>query len=269
MNHDAFVRQNEAGIPHYTCEALENIEGLRHGFSTRHGGAGSTAESSFDLGHAPWDASEITRDNRRRFLSALHLEDMNLATLNQIHSDRFIIIRENCGQGNLLEGDALVTRMKGVALAVLVADCLPVLVADPVTRVIAAIHAGWKGILARIVEKTIAGMRHSFGVAASDLIVAIGPGIRSCCFEVDRAVVDLFEKTCCTESMAKPHPDHDGKWLLDLRAALDVQFSGSGINQKNIFDVDACTCCNTREFFSYRGEGARAGRMMAVIALDS
>jgi polyphenol oxidase len=269
MNHDAFIRRQKAGIPYFACSALENISGLHHGFSTRHGGVSSISESSFDLGQAPWAVTEITRDNRRRFISALHLEEMALATLHQVHSGNFIIIREKNGQGNPSEGDALITQVKKVALAVMVADCLPVLVADPVARVIAAIHAGWKGILAHVVEETIAGMKNSLGVRESDLIVAIGPGIRTCCFEVGREVVDLFKKYYCGESFAKPHPDHPEKWLLDLRAALDVQFAASGINKKNVHDLEACTCCNTEEFFSYRSEGARAGRMMAIIAMDS
>lgn len=262
MNHDAFIRRKEAEIPYYVCKDLQNINGLYHGFSTRHGGANPVAESFFDLG-------EAARDNRRRFLSALHLADMNLITLRQIHSGKFIIIREKCSQGIPTEGDALVTQVKNVALAVMVADCLPVLVADPVTRVSAAIHAGWKGILAGIFEKTIAGMRHSFGVRESDLIVAIGPGIRSCCFEVGSDVVDLFDKAYPAHPLAIPHPVHRGKWLLDLRAALNVQFSSSNIHKEKIFDLETCTCCNTQEFFSYRCEGYSAGRMMAVIGMDS
>jgi polyphenol oxidase len=269
MNHDAFIRRIEAGIPYYTCSALEKISGMHHGFSTRHGRAGSSSEFSFDLGQAPWSISEMTRENRRRFISALHLEEMALATRRQVHSDKFIIIREKCDQGNPSEADALITQVRKVALAVMVADCLPILMADPVTRVIAAVHAGWRGILARIVEATISGMKNSFGVRESDLIVAIGPGIRSCCFEVGRDVFDLFEKTFRGTSLAKPHPDHPEKWLLDLRAALDIQLSSSGINKTSIYDLGACTCCNTKEFFSYRREGARAGRMMAVIAMDS
>jgi polyphenol oxidase len=269
MNHDAFIRRKEGGIPYYACRALENIGGLRHGFSTRHGGVSPAAESSFDLGQAPLAISGTTRDNRRRFISALHVEGMNLTTLRQAHSDKFIIIREKRGQGNPLEGDALVTNVKKAALAVVIADCFPILVADPVTRVIAAIHAGWRGILARIVEKTIAGMRHSYGIRESDLIIAIGPGIRSCCFEVGHEVIELFEKDYSGESFAKPHSDHPGKWLLDLRAALDAQFSSRGINKENVYDLEICTCCNTQEFFSHRSEGNRAGRMMAVIALDA
>ena len=269
MNHDAFIRREESGIPYYACRALENISGLHHGFSTRHSGVGHGVESSFDLGQSPRDASKSTCDYRRRFLSALHLDNMNLATLRQVHSDRFIIIKEKGHQGNPPAGDALVTRVKEIALAVMVADCLPILVVDPVSRVIAAIHAGWRGILARIAEETIAEMMRSFGAKESNLVVALGPGIRSCCFEVGRDVVEMFEKTFSGESFAKPHPDHPAKWLMDLRAALDVQFRGSGIHKKNIHDLEACTCCNTKEFFSHRAEGARTGRMMAVIAMDS
>jgi len=269
MNHDAFVRRKEAGIPYYSCRAFENIKGLRHGFSTRRGAVSPMSESAFDLGQAPWAISDITRNHRRRFISALHLDDMTLATLRQVHSGKFIIIKEKSDQGNPLEGDALLTREKKIALAVMVADCLPVLAADPVAGVIAAIHAGWRGILARVVEEAIAGLKNTFGVRESDLHIAIGPGIRACCFEVGREVVDLFEQNYGGHSFAKPHPDHPEKWLLDLRAAMDVQLADCGINNKNIYDLAACTCCNTGEFFSYRAEGACAGRMMAVIAMDS
>jgi polyphenol oxidase len=269
MNCDHFIRRTNSGIPYYTCKAFDDVIGLHHGFTTRHGGAEHAAESFFDLGQGNGSTYRLTSDNRRSFMSALHLGDMNLVTLRQVHSGRFIIISEKCNQGNPSEGDALITRMKNVALAVLVADCLPVLVVDPVTRVIAAIHAGWKGILARIVENTVAGMRQSFGSAGSDLMVAIGPGIRSCCFEVGQEVISLFEQTYPIESLANPHQHHPGKWFLDLRAALNFQFSSAGIKGTNIFDMGTCTRCNTQEFFSYRGEGASSGRMLGIIAMDS
>jgi polyphenol oxidase len=267
MNDKIFARREETGIPYYACRALESIQGIRHGFSTRRGGSGVLAENSLNLGQESQYSSDQVEVNRRRFLSALHIEHANLITLHQIHSDRFVIIGENPGEWNPLEGDALITQARGVALAIQVADCLPILLADPMTRCVAAIHAGWKGTLARIAGKTLAGMQREFGSNPENCLIVIGAGIRSCCFEVGREVARSFEEAFPGISCARSHPNHPGKYFLDMRAALDVQLFSAGIRRENILDLGLCTRCNPEEFFSYRGEGARAGRMMGVIAL--
>ena len=264
MNEESFLRRESRRIPYYACKAFDSLPHVRHGFSTRSSGAPDLEASSLNLGDSSWDSPPRVRENRRRYLSALHLEDALLVTLHQVHSDRVHIIKDISNQWNQAEGDALVTRVENVALSVQVADCLPVLIADPVMNAVAAVHSGWRGTLLGILPQTIREMERTFHSDPSTLMAAIGPGIRACCFEVGHEVADRFEEAypgCCSAA------DRSGKSLLDLGKVLDDQMHLAGIRPEHRYDLGACTRCNPNEFFSYRAEGHAAGRMMAIIGL--
>jgi YfiH family protein len=176
-------------------------------------------------------------------------------------------IENNSGEWNQSEGDALATRVENVALGVQVADCLPILMADPVGHAIAAVHSGWRGTLTRVLQQTILQMQESFGSLPSDLITVVGPGIRACCFEVGAEVVELFQKEYRDSRLAEPVADCREKYLLDLGKALEIQLDLAGVRHANRYDLSVCTRCHPGRFFSYRAEGPSAGRMMAVIGL--
>jgi len=260
MQMSAFVLRHIQGISYYSCRAFDELPGLRHGFSTRLG------EGSLNLGYTSWDSDERVSGNRQRFLSALQLHEANLVTLHQIHSNCVHIIKDMPGRWNQPEGDALVTQVEGIALAVQTADCLPVLIADPERKVVAAVHSGWRGTLGRLGATTIEEMQRVYGSDSAQLLVAVGPGIRACCYEVGPDVAEAFEQKypqCC---LSRPMPGRKEKYLLDLPKALEAQFETAGIRSQNRFDLGICTRCNRHEFFSYRAEGPLSGRMMAVIA---
>jgi YfiH family protein len=261
----AFKLRATRGIPYYSCIALEKMPGLHHGFSTRSGGRGGQPDRSFNLGNAARDSEEGIAENRRQFLSALNLPGTPLVTLRQIHSNQVHIIKEFSGQWNPPEGDAVVTRLKNLALSVQTADCLPVLIADPENESIAAVHSGWRGTLKQVAIRTIEKMQSAAGSKPERLIVAIGPGIRSCCFEVGPEVADAFSREYPGETVHLPAPDRPGKFLLDLPGILQIQFRLAGIRPERIHDSGLCTLCKTDTFFSYRAEGSGTGRMMAVI----
>ncbi|HYK91650.1 MAG TPA: peptidoglycan editing factor PgeF [Acidobacteriota bacterium] len=265
MDNQGFVRRVSRGVPFYSCRVLEELSGLRHGFSTRQGGV-SAPDRALNLSRVGWDSPECVDENRRRFFGALQLLPGQVLTLRQIHSDRLHIIKDTPDHWNRPEGDALATDLTGPVLAVQTADCYPILIADSRTRAVASVHAGWKGTLARLVRKTVAGMKEAFHCDPADLVVAVGPAIRRCCFEVGAEVVDLFREQYPGFPLAVERVHKPGKYLLDLRAALNVQFEEAGIPFGNIHDLGACTRCRADEFFSYRAEGERSGRMMAVIA---
>ena len=267
MRKDGFLLREFHGTRYYSCRALETLPRVCHGFSTRTGGIAAIHHSSLNLGYTSWDSIERVDENRRRLLSALNLEDSHLATLSQVHSNRVYIIEDNPGEGNQPQGDALATGVEDIALAVQTADCLPVLIADPVKRAVAAVHSGWRGTLARVLPQTMFEMEKAFGSRPSDLIVAVGPGIRACCFEVGPEVADLFERDYMGCSLVGPVQGRTGKYLLDLSKALDVQMDLAGVPAENRYDLGVCTRCRTDMFFSYRAEGPAAGRMMAVIGL--
>jgi len=264
---NGFLRRCVSGVPFFSCIALEKLAGLRHGFSTREGGADSPQGNSLNLSLVPWDTPQRVAENRRRLLEALGLAHARLVTLSQVHSDVVHIIVESDGQRNRRrEGDALVTQQAGVALGVLLADCFPILLADPESGAVAAVHSGWRGAGQRILSKTIQAMCKSFGSDPGRLTAAIGPGIRGCCFEVGLEVMDLFGERYPGEKLGNPLDGRPGKFFLDLPRALEIQLQDSGVGKHRIFDIGLCTRCSPGEFFSYRAEGQRSGRMMAVIS---
>jgi YfiH family protein len=265
MHTNGFNLNETSGLRYYTCAAFEHIPGLRHAFSTRLGGVSLASEQVLNLGHVPWDLPANVEENRRRFLSALGLPPAHLATVAQFHSAEFHIINCPAHQWNpRTRGDALVTAEQGIALAVQVADCFPVLVADPQTGTVAAVHAGWRGSLARILGRIIEGMGQQ-GADPADVLVALGPGIRPCCFEVGHEVASAFDAAFPGAHLCHTHPERQDKYLLDLPMALNVQLTEAGVPMQNRWDLGLCTRCNPGEFFSYRAEGSRAGRMMGVI----
>lgn len=227
----------------------------------------SLEEYSFNLSNAAWDSPERVRKNQRRFLSAVRLGTASLITLHQVHSNRVHIVKDDGGLWQPVEGDALITRAEQVALAVKVGDCLPVLIADPVHGAAGAVHSGWRGTLSGILPQTILEMQREFDCNPAQLLVAMGPGIRACCFEVGPEVADRFDEKFPGARLAQPIERRPGKFLLDHSQALKIQLAQAGVPPENCHDLEACTYCNTNEFFSYRAEGPAAGRMMAVIGI--
>ena len=267
MHRSGFILRKLHGVPYYGCREFESLPRLRHGFSTRHGGVPAAGGPTLNLANAAWDSPGRVQENRRRLLRALNLEKAQLTTLHQVHSDRVHIIEDNSGRWNQSEGDALSTRVENVALGVKIADCLPVLIADPVRNAVAAVHSGWRGMLKKVLMITIQEMKRKFNSDPSNLLVAIGPAIRACCFEVGREVAEPFEEQYPGCGLTKPMQERPEKRSLDLVKALEIQLDLAGIPSENRHDLGICTCCNTDDFFSHRAEGSASGRMMALICL--
>jgi polyphenol oxidase len=259
---------------------------LVHGFSTRPGGVSSLeSEKVLNLGFMEWDARENVLENRRRFQPALVATDLDLVPLKQIHSD---VIRVFPGPATEpCKGDASSTNHPGLLLAIQTADCVPILLVDPKKRAVAAIHAGWRGTLARIAQKTVGQMQFEFGSKPSDLLAAIGPSIGPCCYEVAADFVTKFtaQFADATDYFDEPRSGEEPnplQWLnmkppghqpppknvhLDLRKANRSQLAVAGLLAKNIYISDLCTACHTSLLFSHRREGHLSGRLMSVIGL--
>jgi polyphenol oxidase len=265
---------------------LAKLPWLVHGFSTRVGGASKLHRKHvLNLGFTEWDKRENVKENRRRLQAAVGAQDLKLVSLLQFHSDA--ILNFASAPTEPARGDASVTKRSGLLLAVQTADCVPILLVDPKNRAVAAVHAGWRGTLARIVEKAIGRMQMEFGSKAKDLLVAIGPAIGGCCFEVGTEVAAAFsgQFTNAAEffdelrtgdepnplqwmNMMPPgHQPPPKKVLLDLRKANRAQLEAAGVRPSNIFVSDLCTGCRRDLLFSYRKEGTQSGRMMAVIGI--
>lgn len=182
------------------------------------------------------------------------------ATLKQIHSGDVIAVREPC-TGDLGQGDALVTALRGVRLSIRTADCVPLLFADPVQRVVAAVHAGWRGTVQQISSRAVERMLSEYGSAASDIRAAIGPAIGACCYEVNEDVAMQFREHL-------PPFWSEGKAKLDLVAINRAQLVAAGVSETNIDSPTMCTRCDPDGLFhSFRRDAERSGRMHAVIGL--
>jgi polyphenol oxidase len=177
-----------------------------------------------------------------------HLDQAAMASLKQIHSNVSLVgDRPGCAG----EGDALVTRQAGVAVSIRTADCFPILLVDRDTRAVAAVHAGWRGTAAGVVTSTLALMRDEFETDAANVLAAIGPGIGQCCYEVGVDVAQQF-------GMGQA-----GK--LDLAVENRNRLIAAGLKPNNIQFVGGCTFCNPAQFFSWRRDHDRAGRMISFI----
>jgi len=191
-----------------------------------------------------------------------------VVSLKQVHGTQVVVVDQSfraCAVG-LQVGDALVTDQVNVALVVRTADCVPILVADVKRRVIAAIHAGWKGTLAGVVPKTLSVLRTQFGSRVETLRVAIGPSIGVCCYEVDTPVIQLLQEAL--SSWADCVDKLNGHTaMLNLKKLVARQFSMGGVLETNLTQADFCTRCRSDLFYSYRREGRIEGTMMSGIML--
>lgn len=158
------------------------------------------------------------------------------------------------------EADALVSVSHGHAAGVRTADCVPLLLADRNTGFVAAVHAGWKGVAACIAERALEALVRE-GAHASGIVAAIGPHIRACCFEVG---VEVIDKLDASSGVSTARPGARGKPHAEMVAALRAQLARAGV--ESVDDVGGCTMCDAERFFSYRRDGALAGRLVAAIA---
>lgn len=274
------------GLRILQADALTKVPWLVHGFSTRPGGVSDLAgEKILNLGFAEWDTKENVLENRRRFQSSLNAEDLTLCGLSQIHSD--VVHLFETPPSAPCRGDASATNRPSVLLAVQTADCVPILLVDQKSRAVAAIHAGWRGTLQRIIGKAIGKMQMQFGSRPADMLAAIGPSIGGCCYEVGTEVASEFRSQFPNASdwfdelrtgdepnplqwlnMAPPgHQPPPKNVLLDLRKANRAQLLEAGLLARNIFVSDLCTACRRDLFFSYRKDSGTTGRLMSVIGI--
>ena len=255
---------------------------LRHGFSTREGGVSIVyGEGSLNLGWTKDDDPSLVAENRRRFLAVCQeASPFQVVTIRQVHSALIRTIREEDGvfEGKLetadgkavLEADGAVTDLPGAMLGVQTADCVPVLIADVNRRAVAAIHAGWRGTVARIVEHGIATMREEYGSRPEDLVAAVGPSIGACCYAVGDEVRSEFGAQF-RYADALFRAMGEGQMHLDLWEANRRQLFDAGVSAERIAVMGECTACvlshGQRKYFSHRAERGFTGRMMSVIGV--
>ena len=193
-----------------------------------------------------------------------------ILSVKQVHGTDALVVDRPLADHDRFEGgwDALVTDQPGTMVAVRTADCVPVLVHDARRRVVAAIHAGWRGAVAGIVPKTLALMQARFGADVERLHVSIGPSAGVCCYEVDEPILDeVRSRFVWWEAVLRDH--REGRARLDLKALIRRQALDCGIEGDRVTSVNVCTICHADLFFSYRREGKVIGTMVSAIGLSA
>ena len=250
-------------LPLLRCEELQ----APHAFTTRLGGVSQGVWESLNLGLSRGDDREAVLENRRRVAAAVGFSTEKLVCTRQIHTDTVRIVTEaDWGLGMDIQPngcDGLVTNVPGTALMVFSADCTMILLEDPVTGAVGAVHAGWRGTALGIVKTAVETMTAAFGSRAGDLRAAIGPCIDRCCFETKSDVPEAMLSALGDEARGAIDDHGDGTYHVDLKALNSIWLRQVGVEQIAISDL--CTACNTDRFWSHRRVGDARGVQAAVI----
>ena len=268
----AFIQQDHGGVVFHTSDLLSHPQ-ICHGFSTRRGGVSGGFHASLNRrGSGPEpDSMDNVRENFRRFCIPLGADPEGLVLSVQVHQDtvRHVTAADR-GKGLTFPtdytADALVTNEPGLNLMVFSADCIILLLHDPVSRSIGAVHAGWRGTALDLPAKAIKEMGRLFGARPENIRVAIGAGIGPCCFETHDDVPDAM--TAAFGSGAKPFIAPRGeKWTVDLKGLNAWRLREAGVPEAQIDICPLCTACHTDLYWSHRKSGDRRGVQGALIGL--
>lgn len=243
--------------------------------TTRHGGIGGGAYATFNCTPYTGDATTVVHAHQEQLCRALGISTERLIVPYQTHSchllevdETFLHLSSDARHALLQEKDALITNLPGVCLCVSTADCIPVLLYDRQHKAVAAIHAGWRGTVNRIVEQTLQVMHRTYGSVGKDVEAIIGPGISLQAFEVGIEVYEAFREAAFDmNQIACWHPEK-GKYHIDLPAANRLQLLAAGVPQSQIHDSNICTYTHHRDFFSARRLGIKSGRILNGIMLN-
>ncbi|UCD70580.1 MAG: peptidoglycan editing factor PgeF [Syntrophobacterales bacterium] len=256
-------------ITYFEAPSLKALDLVNHAFCTRIRGVRRGMYSSLNLAGGKGEEQTRIHLNRKLVAKTFRIGPAQLITMDQIHGDRIWIIDKplppsvpslNCRY------DALLTDQREIAIGVLTADCVPIMLVDPNHTVIGIIHAGWRGTFLGITRKAIHKMIHHFGIAPEGLLVAIGPSIGECCYEVDEDVMALFRSSGWNwQSFSRPRGGK--KWTVNLAQANIEQMKDLGVRDENCCWMRICTACNHDIFFSSRAQGTRTGRQISFIQL--
>jgi len=244
-----------------------------HGFTTRTGGVSSEPYTSLNTAFHVGDELENVRANRLNACEALDISPGGLVAGRQVHGQNVAIVdQQDMGKGALSyadalpDTDALVTGTRGLPLSSYYADCVPIFLLDPVHKIAALAHAGWKGTVLKIGQKTVNKMVQDFGTDPANCMAGIGPSIGPCCYEVDDRVIGPLRQ----EFHGSPdfyEVSLPGRWRLNLWEANRWTLLEAGLLPGNIETAAICTCCHPEAFFSYRAQNGTTGRMAALLML--
>ena len=266
------VEQTKNGVTYFKDQGIGAAGGVVHGFSTRLGGVSDGMWESLNLGVNQGDDPDHVRENYRRFFAAIGADGTRLAMTKQVHggvvrtvttADLHADPYDKVGY----EADGLMTDLPGVALVIYSADCIPILFCDPVRRVIAAVHAGWRGTAAGIAAAAVERMQDVYGCRRSDILAAIGPGIGPDCFETHEDVPNAMTAALSTAVLRHIAIRENGKFSVDLKNINAMRLEQAGLDPDHIAVSALCTACRPDMFWSHRKQGTSRGSMAAAIQM--
>ncbi|MCC6703762.1 MAG: peptidoglycan editing factor PgeF [Thermomicrobiales bacterium] len=254
-----------------TSSLLHGHATIRHGVSGRLVGV-EPAEGN--VGYSkPRDIAAAWIE-RQRWAQAARIDPNALTTASQVHGNDVIAIgiesAGNCApdaSGPYARADALITASPGVAVMTLHADCLPIILADPELPAIGVVHAGWRSTVGDVVGETVRAMVTQLGADLDRIVAMVGPGMRSCCYEVGNEVVDAWRAIAGREAYAALAPGPGSKWHFDLPRANMILLERAGISADRIDDQAHCTMCHADRWFSHRAQGPETGRFAAFAGI--
>ncbi|MEG1496645.1 MAG: peptidoglycan editing factor PgeF [Clostridiales bacterium] len=252
-------------IIYYTIPEWASL-GAEVYISCRLGGVSKKGYDSLNLARHVEDEDEAVTENRRLFMAALDIPMTDFVSIQQVHGKKIRhITPKDRGTGLMSynhafpETDGMYTAHKGLFLSTFYADCLPIAIFDPEHKVLGTAHAGWRGTLQNIGASLLREMNVNYGTEPKDALVAFGPGIGVCCYEVDKVFYSRFTTTFNNaESWFKRGKARE--YFFDNAKANRDLLTALGVRDENITDLNMCTCCNQELFYSYRGSDGRCGR---------
>jgi YfiH family protein len=257
---DRSALKTRNGLPFFEIPELAKLEWTRHAFLTRRGGVSPPPYDSLNLSNKNGDQRDFVAMNGKIIAKAFDFDLNVLILLDQMQQDQILLLKKPAiTLPSPLEYDALITNSPNTCLGIQTADCLPILFVDRKRKVIAAVHAGREGTALYITAKVIEKMKGEFGCSPEDLLIAIGPSIGPCCYEVDESVFHPEWESFSTLRRS-------GKWMVDLSQINIAQMKREGIEEEQIFWINLCTRCHSDLFFSYRGE-RQTGRQLSFIGI--
>jgi len=250
-------------ITHIQVPQWENYKGLLHGFMGRRGGKSAVPYAGLNTSYRVGDDPKVVNQNVCDVKLAAGIHDGRVVTMRQVHGDSIVEVKDKTLK-EAGEADGMITGESDLYLAVLTADCVPLLFVAPKQKLVAAVHAGWRGTLAGIAAKTVRLFKSQYDVEADDLEVALGPSIGSCCYEVKDDVAGPLMKRwgrLTTPSIVVK----DGKSFVNLRRLNRDILRAAGVPGSQLYQIGPCTSCAADDFFSYRRERSDTGRQMSLI----
>lgn len=256
-------------MPRLTTGVLNRIEGVRHAFFTRNGGVSQGIYASSNCGFGSRDAAAAVAENRARAMRRIDADPAKLVTLSQVHSADVVEVAAPWRRGDAPRADAMVTRVPGIVLGILTADCAPVLFADAEARVVGAAHAGWRGALSGVLEATVAAMCR-MGASPRGIVAAIGPAIGRASYEVGPEFPAPFLAQDASNSAFFFPAETPGRHLFDLKGYAAARLAAAGLSEVAVLPND--TRMENRRFFSYRRACLRGepnyGRQLSAILVE-